>query len=131
MAEPINPAELPSIPGVSQAMIGDGRLLVWISGQVAVDESGRIVGHDDAESQARQCLANIDAVLKLAGASRSDVVKLGVFLIDIADRPAVARARAAFFGDHAPASTLVEVSGLVDPALRVEIEAVAIVTKGD
>jgi enamine deaminase RidA (YjgF/YER057c/UK114 family) len=80
----------------------------------------------DAEEQAQKCLRAIDGLLAAAGATRTDVVRIGVFLTDMADRAAVARARSEYFGDHKPASTLVEVSGLVSPDLKVEIEATAV-----
>jgi enamine deaminase RidA (YjgF/YER057c/UK114 family) len=84
------------------------------------------VGGDDAGEQARECLRKIDALLDAAGASRTDVVRIGVFLTDMADRATVAAARIEYFGDHRPTATLVEISALVMPALKVEIEAVAV-----
>src|SRR5262249_44187256 len=118
-------ADLPSGP-FAPAMLATGSKVLSISGQIADGPDGAVIGGDDAEEQARQCLRNIDALLRSAGATRDDVVRVGVFLTDIADRAAVARARVDYFGDHKPASTLFEVSRLVAPELKVEIEATAI-----
>ena len=117
--------ELPAAP-FAPAVLADGARVQTISGQIADATDGEIVGVGDAEEQARQCLRNIDALLEAAGAARTDIVRIGVYLTDMGDRAAVARARAEYFGDHKPASTLVEVSGLVAPELKVEIEATAI-----
>jgi enamine deaminase RidA (YjgF/YER057c/UK114 family) len=97
-----------------------------ISGQIADNAFGQIVGGGDAGEQARQALRNIDALLVAAGAKRTDIVKVSVFLTDMSDRAAVAAARAEFFGDHKPAATLFGVSALVTEELKVEIEATAI-----
>src|SRR4029077_7606567 len=108
------------------AVLASGSRVLSISGQIADNASGQIVGGDDAGEQARQALRNIDALLVAAGAKRTDVVKVSVFLTDMNDRAAVAAARAEFFGDHKPAATLFAVSALVTEQLKVEIEATAI-----
>jgi 2-iminobutanoate/2-iminopropanoate deaminase len=107
------------------ATLATGTRVLEISGALPEGPDNEIVS-DDAEEQARQCLKNIDAVLTAAGATRQDVTRIGVFLTDMADRPAVARARIEFFGDHHPSATLVEISRLVPPDARVEIDATAI-----
>ena len=108
------------------AVLATGTRVLSISGQIADGADGQIVGGDDAGEQARQALRNLDALLVAAGAQRTDIVKISVFLTDIGDRAAVAAARAEYFGDHKPAATLFAVSGLVTPQLKVEIEATAI-----
>jgi 2-iminobutanoate/2-iminopropanoate deaminase len=108
------------------AVLATGTRVLSISGQIADGADGQIVGGDDAGEQAGQALRNLDALLVAAGAQRTDVVKISVFLTDIGDRAAVAAARAEYFGDHKPAATLFAVSGLVTPQLKVEIEATAI-----
>jgi 2-iminobutanoate/2-iminopropanoate deaminase len=110
----------------AQATLASGSRVLTISGQVAVDGDGTVVGQGDPEEQARQCLRNIDSLLRVAGATKADIVRVGVYLTDIADRAAVARARTEYFGDHKPAATLLEVSALVQPELKVEIEATAV-----
>jgi len=102
--------------------------LLFVSGCIAVDGEGRLVGGDDVAAQARQVFANLVAVLAAAGSSPADVVKVTVFLTDVADRAAVNEVRKELFGDVRPASTLVEVSSLVLPGARVEIDAVALVS---
>ena len=101
--------------------------LLFVSGCIAVDGEGRLVGGDDVVAQTRQVFANIETVLAAAGASIRDVVKVTVFLTDVRDRAAVNTVREEVFGDTRPASTLVEVSKLVIDDARVEIEVVALV----
>ena len=101
--------------------------LVFVSGQVAFDRHGSVVGVDDVEAQARQAFRNLAAVLEAAGASFADVVKLTYFVRDI-EAVGVIRAVRDEFVDTAnpPASTLVEVSRLFVPEFLIEIEAVAL-----
>ena len=113
-------------PHYSQAVLATGTRTLSISGQIASADDGSVVGGDDVYEQARECLRRIDALLGAAGAAKTDVVRVGVFLTDIADRAAVTKARLEYFGDHRPAATLVEIGALVTPELKVEIEATAI-----
>jgi 2-iminobutanoate/2-iminopropanoate deaminase len=101
--------------------------LLFVSGFVPVDGEGRLVGGDDVVVQVRQVFANLGAVLAAAGATFADVVKVTVYLTDIADRARINPVRQEIFGDTRPASTLVEVSALVVPGAKVEIDAVALV----
>jgi 2-iminobutanoate/2-iminopropanoate deaminase len=101
--------------------------LLFVSGCVPVDGEGRLVGGDDVVAQARQVLANIEAVLTAAGATFADVVKVTVYLTDIADRAAINPVRQEVFGDTRPASTLVEVSALAIPGAKLELDAVALI----
>ena len=101
--------------------------LLFVSGVVPVDGEGRLVGGDDVVAQARQVLANLGAVLAAAGATFADVVKVTVYLTDIADRARINPVRQEVFGEARPASTLVEVSALAVPGAKLEIEAVALV----
>jgi reactive intermediate/imine deaminase len=101
--------------------------LLFVSGFVPVDGEGRLVGGDDVVAQARQVLANLGAVLSSAGATFADVVKVTVYLTDIADRVRINPVRQEVFGDARPASTLVEVSALAVPGAKLEIEAVALI----
>lgn len=98
---------------------------VSVSGTTAAGPDGP-VGGDDAGRQAAEVLGRIAAALRQAGADVDDVVRTRVYLTDIADFDAVARAHAEVFGTARPATTFVAVSDLVDPALRVEIEADAV-----
>lgn len=100
--------------------------LLFVSGIVPVDAAGRLVGGDDVVAQARQVFANMADVLATAGCSFADVVKVTVFLTDVNDRPLVNPVRQEVFGETRPASTLVEISALVIPGARIEVEAVAV-----
>jgi 2-iminobutanoate/2-iminopropanoate deaminase len=101
--------------------------LLFVSGCVALDGDGNLVGEGDVVAQARQVFTNIGLCLVAAGASFADVVKVTTFLTDIRDRTAVNTVRQEVFGDARPASTLVEVSALVLPEFLIEVEAVAVV----
>ncbi|HET8996068.1 MAG TPA: RidA family protein [Acetobacteraceae bacterium] len=99
--------------------------LVWVSGTVGMNAAGQIP--DDVVEQFDLVVQNLDACLKAAGAGPQHVVKVTVYLTDIDDRARINPARQRYFGEHRPASTLVEVSALVLPALKVEMEAQAII----
>ena len=101
--------------------------LLFVSGFVPVDGEGNLVGGEDVVAQARQVFANLDAVLGASGATFADVVKVTVYLTDIADRARINPVRQKIFGDIRPASTLVEVSALAVPGAKLEIEAVALI----
>jgi reactive intermediate/imine deaminase len=101
--------------------------LLFVSGFVPVDREGRLVGGDDVVAQTRQVFANLGAVLATVGATFADVVKVPVYLTDIADRARINPVRQELFGDARPASTLVEVSALAVPGAKLEIEAVALI----
>ncbi len=99
--------------------------LVWVSGVVGMRADGTIP--EDTVAQFDIAMEAMDACLRAAGAGPENVVKVQVFLTDITERAAINPRRIAYFGAHRPASTLVEVSGLVDPRMKVEIECQAVV----
>jgi reactive intermediate/imine deaminase len=100
---------------------------LYVSGIIAVDGDGHLVGGDDVVAQTRQVFENMRAVLEAGGCGFEDVVKVTVFLTDIEDRALINPVRQEVFGAARPASTLVEVSQLVVPGAKVEIECVAVV----
>ena len=98
---------------------------VWISGMVGVDGQGNIP--ESTVEQFKLAMENIDGALRAAGGRPEHIVKVNVYLTDVNDRASINPIREAYFGEHRPASTLVEVSALVIPALKVEIEAQAVI----
>jgi len=102
---------------------------VHVAGTIATDSEGNIVGVGDAASQARQALKNIKWALEAVGASIDDVVRTRIFVTDISKWEQVGRVHGEYFKDIKPATTMVEVSRLVDPRMILEIEAEAIVTQ--
>ena len=98
---------------------------VWVAGAVGQAADGFIP--PDVVDQFDIAIKVIDKCLKAAGAGPEHVVKVQVFMTDIAERPKINPRRIAYFGEHLPASTLVEVKGLVDPRMKVEIECQAYV----
>ena len=121
----VRPGGMPPANGYSHAVAFEGRLLV-ISGQVPLDAGGRLVGQGDPEAQVRQVFRNLEAALAAAGADMDHVVKLTVFLTDMADLGVFRSVRDEYIrADKPPASSLVRVSGLVSPEFRIEVEALA------
>jgi len=96
---------------------------IYVSGTTATAPDGSLVGLGDAYAQTVQALDNIERALKALGSGRADIVRVRVFVTDIHDFEAIARALGERFGEVRPANTLVQVAALIDPAMKVEIEA--------
>jgi enamine deaminase RidA (YjgF/YER057c/UK114 family) len=123
----IAPDGAPAGRGYSQVVTGRGRLVV-VSGQVAQNVKGELVGPGDPAAQARQVFENLGRCLAEVGAGFDDVVKLTLFVLDVADLPAVREARDAVIDTaRPPASSAVQVSALFAPGYLVEVEAWALV----
>ncbi|MEU5576610.1 RidA family protein [Streptomyces huasconensis] len=111
----------------THVVMGTGRFIA-VSGQLALDEDGELVGKGDAAAQARQVFENVRRCLAAAGATFDDVVKLTYFVTDMAHMPAIRAARDTFLApDRLPASSAVQVTSLVGPEFLMEIEAFAVV----
>jgi reactive intermediate/imine deaminase len=100
---------------------------VYISGQIALDKDGKLVGPGDMKAQAEQVFRNLQAALTAAGATFKDVVKMNTYITDMDKAPAVREVRAKYFAETTPASTLVQVVHLARPELMLEIEVIAVV----
>ncbi|MFF4235791.1 RidA family protein [Actinomadura geliboluensis] len=109
---------------ISQAIRANG--FIYVSGQAGIDEQGRTVPGGFLD-QGRQAFRNVQRVLAAAGADLTDVVKIGIFVRDMAaDLDDVIRLREEFLSEPYPADTLLEVSSLAQPDWRIEVEAVAV-----
>jgi 2-iminobutanoate/2-iminopropanoate deaminase len=104
--------------------VGD---LLYLSGQAAYDESGRIVGSGDFDVQARQVFDNLERVLKAGGSGLDKVVKVNIYLTDMSQYSKVVELRRRYFAPPYPADTIVEVRALAQPELMLEIDAIALV----
>ncbi|KIF04549.1 endoribonuclease L-PSP [Streptomyces sp. RSD-27] len=122
----VRPQGSPPVNGYSHAVAYTGPM-VAVSGQVPLDAEGRTVGEFDARAQVRQVFTNLATALRAAGAQLQDVVKLTVYLTDLADLDAFREIRDEHLDPaRPPACSLVKVAGLVHPAFRVEIDALAV-----
>jgi enamine deaminase RidA (YjgF/YER057c/UK114 family) len=123
----INPTTMAPPSGYSYAVKKSGTP-VFISGQVALDGAGKLVGEGDIVAQTEQAFQNLRSVVEACGGTIDDIVKITVFVTDAGYRPAVAAARKRFFpAGQYPASTYLVVSALAVPPLLVEVEAVAMI----
>jgi enamine deaminase RidA (YjgF/YER057c/UK114 family) len=100
---------------------------VRVSGTTATDEDGDLVGENDPYAQASQAFRNVVSALEEAGASADDVVRTRMYVTDIEDWEEIGRAHEEVFGHVRPATSMVQVERLIDPAMVVEVEADAVV----
>ena len=119
---PINPPGISPNPALSPGVrVGD---LLFVSGNVAVDGSGNLVGGSDSEAQSRQVMANIRTIVEAAGGKMEDVAKITCFITDINNYAGYSKVRSETWPSSPPASSTVVVAGLVRPEYLVEVEAI-------
>jgi enamine deaminase RidA (YjgF/YER057c/UK114 family) len=116
-------------PAFSQVVVAAGTRTIYTAGQVSIDEQGELVGPGDLAAQTAQVMRNVGLALAAAGAGFADVVKITTYVVNYRpeQRAIISRARAPFFADPPPASTLIGVAALALPEWLIEIEAVAVV----
>lgn len=126
----INPPAVAGPGGYSQAAIIDlgTAKMVMMSGQIALDKQGNLVGKDDLEKQTEQAFRNIKIIVEAAGGTMDNIVKLNYFITDASKVKAIRTVRDQFINTKMPpASTLVQVSRLFREDLLIEIEATAVI----
>ena len=123
----LSPGTLPPPFGYSHVVDAPAGRVIFISGQVPLDQAGELVGEGDIEAQARQVFENLATALEAADASWPDVVKLNFFVVDVAQIGAVRGVRDEYVNTgQPPASTLIEVSRLFRDDVLIEVDAVAV-----
>ena len=113
----------------SQVVITEPGRMVFVAGQVAMDEEGKTIGIGDVRAQAKQALKNVITGVEAAGGTKSDIVSMSVFTTDARYHPDVNAVRREVFGSDFPASTMVQVVALARPELLIEINATAVISK--
>jgi 2-iminobutanoate/2-iminopropanoate deaminase len=123
----LNPPGLSTPTAYSHVVSARGGRTIYVSGQVAFDAKGQLVGRGDLAAQTAQVFANLDTALKAAGATFNDVVKTNYFMLDASQVQVIRDVRSRYFTKELPASTLVQVGRLANPDFLIEIEVVAVV----
>ena len=100
---------------------------IYVSGQIAIDVGGNLVGPGDVRAQTRQVFENLKAILEANGATFADVVKIGTYLTTLGDLAGMREVRGAYLTSEPPASTAVQVAALVVPEAVIEVDVVAVV----
>jgi len=103
---------------------------IYVTGTAPIDDEGQVFAPGDAYAQARRCLEIIQRALEGLDATMADVVRTRMFVTDISRWAEFGRAHGEFFANHPPATTMVEVQSLIDPAMLIEVEADAVVANG-
>ena len=107
--------------------LSEVKRLIWVSGQIALDENGKLIGKGDIGTQTEQCIKNVETALKKLGGSLDDVVQVTVFVKEMSGLKTIHEVRLRYFKEPYPTSTLVEVKGFVNPDALIEINALAAV----
>ena len=130
MAYGFNPPGIwgPNGRAFSQGVIAGEGVTLYITGQVAWDADSKVVGPGDAAAQLRKSIENTQVILEAAGGTLEDIVSMTIYFLDRAHLPAIQEVRREFFDpEGAPASILIQVSGLVIPELLVEVVPIALI----
>lgn len=122
-----NPTILAKPSGYTHVVEVTGGRTLYVSGQIALDQAGAVIGKGDLKAQTRQVFENLKAALAASGATFDNVVKITVFMTDASEIQTFREVRARYFTKEVPASSLVQVVRLARPELMIEIEAVAVV----
>ena len=125
----INPKELSNPGTYTHVVVAEGKKVIFIAGQVALDASGQVVGKGDLRAQTRQVFENLKIALASADATFSDVVKMNTFIVNYKPemRPALVEVRSQYLPkENPPASTLVGVTALAREDFLIEVEAIAV-----
>lgn len=125
----LNPPGLSTPTGYTHIVSAKAGRTIYISGQVAYDAHGQLVGRGDLTAQTKQVFANLDVALKAAGATFNDVVKTNYYMLDASQVQVIRDIRSLHFTKELPATTLVQVSRLANPDFLVEIEVIAVVAE--
>jgi 2-iminobutanoate/2-iminopropanoate deaminase len=121
----ITTPEAKPVANYKMATRQEGGQLLYISGQVARDTDGNVIGTGDMRTQARQVFQNLRQVLQAAGGDLNDLMKITTYITKIEDFPAVAEVRSEVFQGELPASTLIVVKSLFHPDFLIEVEGIA------
>jgi reactive intermediate/imine deaminase len=127
MTTHINAPELTKPTGYTHVVGSAPGRTIYVSGQIAFDREGKVVGTGDFRAQTIQVFENLKAALSSAGATFENVVKVTTFVTDMKHAPILREVRAGYFGKNPPAGTLVQIPALVIPELLIEVEAIAVI----
>lgn len=123
----INPAGVAASPNYTHVVETAARRTVYISGQVALDAAGNLVGENDLRAQTQQVFENLKLALAAVGATFDDVIKLNTFMLDMSQLAVMGEVRRQYVNmANPPASTTIEVSRLFRPGILIEVEAIAV-----
>ena len=127
--EHLNPPTLAKSPRYSQAVVATGGRTVYVSGLVAMDKDGKLMGKGDFKTQATQVLQNIKLAIEAAGGNLESIVKINTYLVDMNDLGTLRAVRDTFFSGlpNRPASTTVQVARLFQDDYLLEVDVIAVV----
>jgi enamine deaminase RidA (YjgF/YER057c/UK114 family) len=125
----INPSTLSKPSGYTHVVVATGGHTIYLSGQVALDKDGKLVGPGDFRAQAKQVFENLRYALGATGATFDDIVKLNIYVLDMTNAPTFREVRDDYLPSNPPAATLIEVKKLARDEFMLEIEATAVTAK--